>query len=58
MKDNYTVKPQMHIITEVDSITEAKALLETLTKLSETHEISFTIEKKRLHSDSVKRRCY
>lgn len=48
----------MHIVTEVDSILEAKALLETLTKLSETYEVSFTIEKKRLRPESVKRRVY
>ncbi len=58
MNDKYTVKPQMHIVTEVDSILEAKALLETLTKLSETYEVSFTIEKKRLRPESVKRRVY
>lgn len=58
MNDKYTVKPQMHIVTEVDSISEVKALLETLTKLSETYEVSFTIEKKRLRLESVKRRVY
>lgn len=48
----------MHIVTEVNSIQEAEALLETLTKLNEKYEVSFTIEKKKLHPDSVDRRIY